>query len=65
LYELKAQILQKRTATTNQRREMLGDDDLLVITLTNQPVNKVFGLIQSGERILDKARLHKSYRKSI
>ena len=44
---------------------MFGDDDLVVITLTNQSVNKVFGLIQSGERIIDKARLHKSYRKSI
>ena len=61
LYELKAQILQKRTA--NQRREMLSEDDLVLVTLTNQPTNKIFGLIRSAERITDKARLHKSYRK--
>ena len=61
LYELKAQILQKRT--TNQRREMLSEDDLVLITLTNQPTKQIFGLIRSAERIIDKARLHKSYRK--
>jgi hypothetical protein len=65
MYELKAQVLQKRTATANQRREMFSDDDLVVITFANQPVNKIFGLIRSGERIIEKARLHKSYRKSI
>ncbi len=62
LYEFKAQILQKRTA--NQRREMFNEDDLVLITLTNQSANKIFGLIRSGERITDKARLHKSYRRS-
>jgi hypothetical protein len=44
---------------------MFSDDDLVVITLTNQPTNKIFGLIQTGERITDKARLHKSYRQFI
>ena len=63
LYELKAQILQKRTTT--QRREMFSEDDLVVVTLTNQPTNQIFGLIRSAERIIDKARLHKSYRKCI
>ena len=48
-----------------QRREMFSDDDLVVITLLNQPVNKIFGLIRSGERIIDKARLHKSFRRFI
>ncbi|CAF3705736.1 unnamed protein product [Adineta steineri] len=62
LYELKAQILQKRNPTApNQRREMFGDDDLVVITLLSQPVTKIFGLIRSGERITDKQRLHKSF----
>lgn len=42
---------------------MFTDDDLVVISLTNQPLSKIFGLIRSGERITDKARLHKSYRK--
>ena len=63
LYELKAQILQKRNpALPNQRREMFSEDDLVVITILNQPVKKLFGLIRSGERIIDKARLHKTYR---
>jgi hypothetical protein len=44
---------------------MFSDDDLVIITLSNQPINKIFGLIQSGERIINKARLHKSYRRSI
>jgi hypothetical protein len=45
---------------------MFNEDDLVLITLTNQPTtNKIFGLIRSGERIIDKARLHKSYRRSI
>ncbi|CAF1228145.1 unnamed protein product [Adineta ricciae] len=62
LYELKAQILQKRNPTIpNQRREMFTEDDLVVITILNQPVKKLFGLIRSGERIIDKARLHKTY----
>lgn len=60
LYELKAQILQKRT--TNQRREMFSEDDLVLITLANQPVKQIFGLIRTAERLIDKARLHKSYR---
>jgi hypothetical protein len=42
---------------------MFIEDDLVVITLLNQPVNKIFGLIRSGERIIDKARLHKSFRR--
>ncbi|CAF4773373.1 unnamed protein product [Rotaria sp. Silwood1] len=61
IFELKSQILQKRTPNNNQYREMFSDDDLVVITLSNQPINKIFGLIRSGERITDKARLHKSY----
>ncbi|UJR28955.1 hypothetical protein I4U23_010172 [Adineta vaga] len=62
LYELKAQVLQKRNPSMpNQRREMLSEDDLVVITLLNQPVKKIFGLVRSGERIIDKTRLHKSY----
>jgi hypothetical protein len=44
---------------------MFSEDDLVVITLSNQPINKIFGLIRNGERITDKARLHKSYRRSI
>ncbi len=44
---------------------MFIEDDLVVITLTNQPTNKIFGLIRNGERITEKARLHKSYRRSI
>jgi len=40
---------------------MFSDDDLVVITLINQPINKIFGLIQNGERIINKSRLHKSY----
>ncbi len=60
-YEIKAQILHNRTA--NQRREMFSEDDLVLVTLTNQPTNKIFGLIRNAERITDKARLHKSYRK--
>lgn len=63
LNELKAQILQKRTGTANQRREMFSDDDLLIITLPGQPTKKIFGLVRSGERIIEKARLHKSFRK--
>ncbi|CAF0839892.1 unnamed protein product [Rotaria sordida] len=61
IYELRSQILQKRTANNNQYRETFSDDDLVIITLSNQPINKIFGLVRSGERITDKARLHKSY----
>ncbi|CAF5189185.1 unnamed protein product, partial [Rotaria magnacalcarata] len=46
---------------TSQYREMFSDDDLVLITLPNQPVNKIFGLVRSGERIIEKVRLHKSY----
>lgn len=59
LFELKAQILQKRT--NNQRREMYSEDDLVVVTFVNQPTNKIFGLIRTAERIIDKSRLHKSF----
>ncbi|CAF4029487.1 unnamed protein product [Rotaria sp. Silwood2] len=61
IYELHSQVLHKRTPTNNQHRDMFSDDDLVVITLSNQPINKIFGLVRSGERITDKARLHKSY----
>lgn len=66
LYELKAQILQKRNpAGPGQRREMFSEDDLVVITLPNPPARKIFGLVRSGERITDKARLHQSFRESL
>ncbi|CAM4853435.1 unnamed protein product [Rotaria socialis] len=61
IYELKSQTLHKRIPNTSQYREMFSDDDLVIITLPNQPVNKIFGLVRSGERIIEKARLHKSY----
>lgn len=44
---------------------MFTDDDLVIVTLANQPANKIFGLIRSGERITDKVRLHQSYRKFV
>ena len=66
LRELKIQILQKRSATTNHHRDMFNDDDLVVITLlNNQSTVRIFGLVRNGERITNKSRLHKSYRRSI
>lgn len=65
IHELKIQILQKRSPNSNAHKDMFSDDDLVIITLPNQPVKKIFGLIRSGERITEKARLHKLFRKSI
>ena len=63
-YELKSQTLYKRTTPSDKRPDMLNEDDLVIITLMDSPVKKSFGLIRSGERIIEKARLHKSLSKS-
>lgn len=61
LFELKSQILYKRGIPNDQRPDFLCEEDLLVVTLENLQQKKVFGLIQSGERITDKHRLHKTF----
>jgi hypothetical protein len=61
LFELKAQMVQKRNTGPNQRREMFSEDDLIVISVIDQPSKKCFGLIRNGERFIEKNRLHKSF----
>ena len=63
IYQLKSQTLQKRSATSYQRREMFNEDDLVIVTLLDQPIRKIFGLVRTAERVMDKARLHKSFGK--
>lgn len=41
---------------------MYNEDDLVVVSFEKQSPNKIFGLIRTAERIIDKARLHKSFR---
>jgi hypothetical protein len=60
-YEVKCQILQKRLPNAAHRREMFNEEDLVVVTFADSSsANKVFGLVQKSERIIDKARLHRS-----
>ncbi|CAF0898170.1 unnamed protein product [Didymodactylos carnosus] len=54
--ELKCQILTKRGKRDQQ---LPMDDDLIIVTLNTD--KKLFGLIRNTERILERAKLHKSF----